>query len=56
MTIITRAGVAILAVAGIGFGVQAAAATQNHDKPPICHPVEGNGETGYGWGYGKCKR
>lgn len=37
---------------GLGFtlGVgSVASATQNHDKPWICHPVEGNGETGYGW-------
>lgn len=44
--------VAVAVAAGaLVAGVTAAPAfaTRNHDKPTICHPVEGKGETGTGW-------
>lgn len=46
ITVLTVLGLLVIP-AGI------ASATKPHDdddrKPSVCHPVEGNGETGYGW-------
>lgn len=45
-----RIGAGLLAAAAVTVsGVATAYATAGHDKPAICHPVEGNGETGTGW-------
>lgn len=42
--------VTVLVLALVGFGaVIANASVKTDDKPWICHPVEGKGETGYGW-------